>query len=254
MFNRRDVVFLYDGSFYGLLSAVFECYYSHTIPNHIKPEKNVQQELLCEYINIETDISHAERVANSIVSKISYRALYNIFYAYLSELCDKEIVIFDYIRAGYKYGKLLDNHMTLDCVDKILKSEHKVRTEAHLFKGFLRFSKLRGEIYYARIKPKSNVLPELADHFVKRYRSMPFLIHDETHNQCLVYNGKECVIREVNSMPRLELSEDETEYRKMWKCFFDTIEIKERHNERCQNTMLPKWYRRNMTEFILPSE
>lgn len=32
MFNRRDVIFLYDGSFYGLLTVIFVCYYTHTYP------------------------------------------------------------------------------------------------------------------------------------------------------------------------------------------------------------------------------
>ncbi|MBQ6812964.1 MAG: DUF4130 domain-containing protein, partial [Agathobacter sp.] len=30
---------------------------------------------------------------------------------------------------------------------------------------------------------------------------------------------------------------------------FAHIEIKERHNPKCQNNLLPKWYRKNMVEF-----
>ena len=44
-------------------------------------------------------------------------------------------------------------------------------------------------------------------------------------------------------------SHREAEYRKLWKTFFDTVAIRERHNERCQNTFLPKRYRSTMTEF-----
>lgn len=249
MFNRRDVVFLYDGSFYGLLTAIFECYYRHTMPVGIETDEYVQQELFCDYEYIETDISKAERVEKSILKKISYKALHNIFYAYLSNMENKGISILDYIRTGYKFGRETDNHMTLNCVNDVLNAAQNVGNEAHLLTGFIRFSKLRGGVYYAKITPKNNVLPAIESHFVKRYAAMPFIIHDINRNLCLVYNGAESTIRETESMPNLEPADDEGEYRRLWKCFFETVEIKERHNERCQNTMLPKWYRKNMLEF-----
>lgn len=249
MFNRRDVVFLYDGSFYGILTVVFECYYRHIMPAGIEVDENVQQELFCDYEYIETDLSKAERVEKSILQKISYRALHNIFYACLSNMENKGISILNYIRAGYKFGREVDNHMVLDCANDVLSASLNVGNEAHLLTGFIRFSKLKGGVYYAEITPKNNVLPAIENHFVKRYSSMPFLIHDKNRNLCLVYNGKESVIRKTESLPKLEFSEDEQEYRKLWKCFFDTVEIKERHNEACQNTHLPKWYRKNMLEF-----
>ena len=39
------------------------------------------------------------------------------------------------------------------------------------------------------------------------------------------------------------------EYVDLWKLFVDTIAIEQRKNERCQNNHLPKWYRKNMTEW-----
>ena len=39
------------------------------------------------------------------------------------------------------------------------------------------------------------------------------------------------------------------EYVDLWKLFVDTIAIEERRNEKCQNNHLPKWYRKNMTEW-----
>ena len=35
----------------------------------------------------------------------------------------------------------------------------------------------------------------------------------------------------------------------LWKQYFATMEIRERHNEQCQNHLLPKWYRKYMTEW-----
>ncbi len=44
-------------------------------------------------------------------------------------------------------------------------------------------------------------------------------------------------------------SAEEERYRELWKGFYDTIAIKERHNPRCRMTMMPKRYRGHMTEF-----
>lgn len=251
MSDGRDVVFLYDGSFYGLLSVVFKSYYTRVFPAGIETDENIQERIFCDYEYVETDIKRARRVEESILKKVSAHALHNIYYAYLSNRPDKELAIFNYIRAGYKFGKSVDGHLTLDCVDLVLRAARNVGNEAHLFKEFIRFAELEGGVYYAAIEPKNNVLPAIEEHFVSRYSSMPFLIHDTVRDECLVYNGAGTVIHEAKGLPKLNLSESEKEYRALWKCFFDTVEIKERHNEACQNTHLPKRFRKNMIEFKL---
>ncbi len=253
MSDGRNVIYLYDGSFYGLLTVVFECFSRRIVPCGIEAAENVQQTILCDYEQTETDIEKAQRVEKTIYDRMSKRALYAVFLAYLSNTRGKETAIFDFIRAGLKFGKNITNYLTLDCVNKVITSAKTVFGEMDLLRGFIRFSKLKGGIYYAKITPKNNVLPILEPHFTARYRSMPFIIHDLTRNQCLVYNGKNAVIRKTDSLPKIELSDDEKEYRKLWKCFFDTIEIKERHNEKCQKTHLPLRYRENMTEFQTPA-
>ena len=42
---------------------------------------------------------------------------------------------------------------------------------------------------------------------------------------------------------------EELKYRELFKMFYDTIEIKERHNERCRMNHMPKRFWKNMTEF-----
>ena len=38
-------------------------------------------------------------------------------------------------------------------------------------------------------------------------------------------------------------------YEKLWRDYFHTMAIQPRENIRCQNQLLPKWYRKNMLEF-----
>ena len=44
-------------------------------------------------------------------------------------------------------------------------------------------------------------------------------------------------------------SAEEAQYRRLWKRFYDTVEIKERHNPRKQMSSMPKRYWETMTEF-----
>ena len=46
-----------------------------------------------------------------------------------------------------------------------------------------------------------------------------------------------------------KISQNEAEYEKLWKGFFESISIKERENPHLQRTTLPVRYRREMPEF-----
>lgn len=248
MLNRRNVVYLYDGSFEGLLTVVLRCFEDKTMPFSIESADNVQQEIFCDYLYTDTDFEKAKRVYTGIIKKVSPLSLHNIFYAYLSNMPDKGITIFEYILTGLKYGSKTDNYLSLDCVRLISEAAGYVANESHLYTGFVRFSELEGGIYYSEIEPVNNVLPAIANHFIKRYSAMPFMIHDINRKLCLVYNGKECVIKETSSLPKLNYSKEESEYKKLWKSFYDTVEIKERHNEKCRMTHMPKRYWTHLCE------
>ena len=66
--------------------------------------------------------------------------------------------------------------------------------EAHLLKGFLRFSDLGG-ILGSEIEPKNRVLPILRSHFCARYQNEKFFIYDRVHHEALFYAAGKAVIR-----------------------------------------------------------
>lgn len=73
MSDRRDVVYLYDGSFDGLLTAIFESYDHREIPVSIIENLNIQQDFLYTYVTIITNEEKSERVSNSIRKKFLIR-------------------------------------------------------------------------------------------------------------------------------------------------------------------------------------
>lgn len=248
MSDRRDVIYLYDGSFDGLLTAIFKSYYNKEVPLAIEEDKNIQGAMFCDYLVVRTDLNKAERVSESICKKISYKAWENIYYTYLSDAPQKGRMCLDYVRAGFHFGSKVNMYMYVDCVAKVLEAVLRIKNEAHRFLEFIRFSELEGGIYYSEIEPECHVLPLVAPHFVKRFPNMPWIIHDTRRNLCMVYNGKECYMTDTDMAPKLNYTKNEMEYRKLWKKFYDSIEIKERHNERCRMGHMPKRYWKNMTE------
>ncbi len=249
MSDGRNIIYLYDGSFEGLLCTVFESYSLHVFPTAIEITGNGQQSFFAQYRHVATDSGKAERVADKVIALSGQYSLHEIYQCYLSDLPGREMYIFNYIRACMKFGTEVDRHLTIECVNAVTVSSRAVGSEAHLYTGFVRFSELENGVYYAKIEPKNNVLPIIEPHFRHRYASMPFIIHDTVRRQCLVYNGKTSVIHGDVDAPSLELSRSERDYKKLWKEFYDTIVIKERHNEKCRMTHMPKRYWRCLTEF-----
>ena len=240
MSDGRDVVYLYDGSFDGLLTAIFESYYNRELPVSIEENENIQQDFLYTYKVVETELQKADRVSDSISKKISRQALRNLYYTYLSDTPAKGRLCLDYIRAGYRFGPQVDLHLNIDCVNSVLNAEYRVRGEAHQYLGFVRFAELEGGVYYSEIEPKCHILPIIAPHFVRRLPQMPWMIHDAGRQLCMVYNGVSCYMTPTNAIPKLHYSQDELRCRRLWKNFYDTIEIQERHNERCRMNHMPK--------------
>ena len=120
--------------------------------------------------------------------------------------------------------------------------------EAHLLKGFLRFSELGG-ILGSEIEPKNRVLPILRGHFCARYQNEKFFIYDRTHHEALFYAAGKAVIRPLADFQMAPPNETEAAYRLLWKRFYDTVAIRERENPKLRMTHMPKRYWSTMTEF-----
>lgn len=251
MFNRRDIIYLYDGSFEGLLTAVFESFSFHEIPMNILVNSNVQETLDMNYYYVNTDTEKAYRVQKSITQKISRYTMHNIFFTYLSTCSDKEMKILAYIHRCFKYGKSVNSRINDKYVGAVCDAALSVGNEAHKLKGFIRFLELSNGVYYGKISPKARILPALILHFKERFNSMPFIIHDLTHEECLVYNGKSAEIYKTDTIPKLDISDNEEHYKALWREFYNTVAIKERHNPKCQMNNMPKRYWQHLTEMEL---
>ena len=100
MFNWNVIekTYVYDGSFEGLLTIVFDCYIQKTIPHKIVSQSEFEQNFLENFEQKQTEEEKANRIFNGIVKNISYDTLYNSYYAFLSNTTEKEIQILKYLQ------------------------------------------------------------------------------------------------------------------------------------------------------------
>ena len=240
--------YLYDGTFDGLLTIVFDSYSNKTLPQKIISEEVYINNFLDKIQYINTNYEKSKRVFDGINKNICYEALYNSFYAFLSDGKDKEINILKYLCDGFDIGPKINTMLTISYVFSVINMRKRALSECHKLKGLLRFMEVGENIYYASIHPDNNIIEPLGHHFIKRLPTQNFIIHDKIRNLCFLYNCKEYKIIDSKNLKIPEITENEQIYQNLWKMFFKTIAIKERKNARCQMQFMPKKYWQDLIE------
>jgi len=202
-----------------------------------------------KYVHISTDFDKSQRVYNSIIHKISQDALDNIYHVFLADK-DKEnsTIIYEYLKLGWKVGKNVDLYLSDDRVLRVHQIRQRVGLEVHRMMGFLRFSLLEGNIYYAPIEPDNNILPLLAPHFAERMADQNWLIHDKSRELAALYNCREWMLVDANPGRIPGIDTNEKFYRDLWKEFYNAVTIGERYNLDLHKRLLPVRYWRHLTE------
>ncbi len=246
MFDRRDVIYSYDGSFEGLMCCVFESFMQKEIPEEIIVGEPMQISFT-EVREIKTAGEKAERVVRAIPLKISHDAFDTVRKMFLSCAENKDLLILEFLCKGFHYGRKFAQMLADDTVNAVNKAVFHCTHEAHLLKGFVRFSDYNGYLA-AVIGPKNKVIPLLAAHFTDRFRNENFMIYDRTHRMALIYFSRRAEIAENIDFELPAANAEEEYYRELWKCFYRTIGIKERYNPRCRMNLMPKRFWSTMTE------
>ncbi len=264
MFERTTLILAYDGSFEGFLSCIFDCYYLHYNPIDIVATTKSDQTTLFEQNFITTNPAKAARVYKSLSTKISPRVQALVEYGFLAlspKNCSTEMLLYNFIKQAFNLGKrIIANYQVPEYV-LLEKAVHGLTKEAHLLKGFVRFSQMENFLF-AKIKPKNNVLPLIAPHFVNRFAGEHFIIYDETRALAIVYKPSKYIITDVTleafqdtllnnvvSSLTTNLSQNEKHYQSLWQAFYQSITIESRFNPKCRMSHMPKRFWTNLTEF-----
>lgn len=240
-------IYIYDGGFISFISLIVELFKNKIIPNDIKLIDSYDKGLFDNEIFLRVD--NEEDNIYLLKSKISKQALYGIYNVFLSNDKNKEMIIYNFLINYFKYGNRVFNMRRIDAVNDLINISKYVRGEAHKLKGFLRFSKMKNNFYYAKFESVNNVIGILATHFSKRLREDNFIIHDTKRGIYAIYDREKVIYLTNEEIIDLNLEKDNEDLiEDLWKSFYKTIGIKERENKRCRQNFMPKKYWKNMLE------
>lgn len=243
--------YLYDGSFPGLLTCVYEHYYGDRASG-IYTKENYQQTLLNSFRVVETDEEKANRVAAAVEKKISGRALRSAYRAWLSSVPGREMTILNYLVLGFRKGPSVDSLRGEEAVFALQSILKKISVEKERMLQFVRFSEMGSpghEILYAEVEPAHDVLELIGEHFADRFSTEAFIIRDVERNKAIVSAGGSWYMAEDFSPDKLpEFTGEEEEFRRLWRTYYDHIGISERRNEALRRKFMPLRYARHLTE------
>ncbi|MDR2036188.1 MAG: TIGR03915 family putative DNA repair protein [Coriobacteriales bacterium] len=252
LIDDAELIYLYDGSLEGMLSAVFAAFQRHENPEDIVTSHALQESLLSSYVPVQTEEPLAARVRNGILEKLGDSAYEDVKKVFLSDAPHKGGVIFRYLHYAFTAGRWSFTHLAEPAVADFLEIRRQVESEAHHMLMFVRFAQLSNGMFYAHIEPKASVVPLITDHFAQRLNVQPFIIYDSVHNLASVFDTERWWLVSADEINAAEHSRAEDDFQSLWQTFYDTIAIEERRNPTCQRNFMPKRFWGNMCEHIPP--
>lgn len=259
VYSGSAMIFIYDGSYEGLLSCIFVIFKERITPVAINAEDNYQFALLDTARRIDTNESWAARVLKGIDERTDASASALTYKIFLSELPLSEMLIYQVVRAIIQHGDetILENFAN-PCILKAAQIEKMIGREVHRMHAFVRFQKSQEGLFCAVIDPDFNVLPLIGDHFERRYADQSWLIFDARRQYGLYYNQEDTSyvssghpVFELNiDMFQQEAIQDvqEKEYQSLWKNYFHAVNINERNNPKLHLRHVPRRYWKYLIE------
>jgi probable DNA metabolism protein len=245
----------YDGSFAGLLTAIFEIYEYRLADVQIVKNGHPIQDVFAERKQVDTNDEKAKRVWAGIGKKISKSALRQLYWYYLSEEKGFENKLYNYIKYVLSSIDNIEQDYTNETVLRIAQTVRKVGREKHRMEAFVRFQLTKDDIYYATVEPDFNVLPLILPHFKSRYADQHWLIYDLRRKYGIYFDKHNEHVSEV-TITHKEVGKDaasifragEEMYQQLWKDYFKSTGIPERKNIKLHIQHVPKRYWKCLTE------
>jgi probable DNA metabolism protein len=249
--------YIYDKTFEGLLTLVFDAYTHKAFPDQILSGTDLLPLFSDAAFRVVTDTAKAQRVWRGLHKKISKEACGMLSVVFLSELPDIELLLFRYMQKAFAASKSIEVNFADEDVLQCTKIFRLVSREAERMRMFVRFQKTADGVFFAPIEPKYNVLSLVAEFFTDRFGDQKWVIYDVRRNYGLYYDLHKT---EEVSFDRLDFdlqtgklsdtqaAADERLFQSLWKTYFTSITIKERLNPKLHRQHLPKRFWRFLPE------
>jgi len=275
------VIYLFDGTFDGMLTAVFDSFVQKEEPELVcRPEEPLPL-FYDKVYTVVTDVAKSERVWRKLSKVISRGALSAFTAAFLTNRPDYPTHAARFIRRAEVAPPSIENDFSDASVLALYRESRRVKSEAHRMLQFVRFQKALDGTYFAMVDPLFDVLPMAISHFRDRFSDQPFIIYDKLRAYGYHFDGKDLhrmtlltpptphhpeippsvpQIRPIgpispppptllpDKLPPSLLDPEELLFQKLWRTYFNAIAIPERTNPRKQRQDMPIRYWKYLPE------
>lgn len=250
------IVFHYDKTLEGLMSALYDAYNRKTFPDSLLAFNEQEPLFVTESHIVITDNLNSARVWKGLEKKLHANTLNMLTCVWLSELAGSDELIFRYAKKVFDSKHSIEMNFADVDVLQMKKTAQKVNHERHRLIEFVRFQKAADDIYFAPVSPDHNCLALTINHFKDRFRDQKWIIYDTRRNYGFYYDLKkvsEMTLDSTDLFPEGKLdeklmAEDEKIFQDLWRGYFKSITIKERINPKLHRQHLPQRYWKYLTE------
>ena len=250
------LVFFYDKTFEGLLTAVFDAYSRKTFPDKLLGEGEFAPLFMDDSYTVVSQVDKSGRVWAALENKMSKQACNMLTHAWLSEIEGCDEIIFRYICKMMNSKISIETNFGDKDVLELHQIARKVGHEGHYLEMFIRFQKAADDIYFAPVSPIYNALPLIIDHFKDRFSDQKWVIYDLKRKYGYYYDRT--TVEEITldddthllggKLDEALMAEDEKHFQELWKGYFKAMTIKERLNLKLQRQHMPKRFWKYLTE------
>lgn len=243
------MTYIYDNSWEGLLTVIFEIYRSKEQPAGIVGDEAFNGSLFGEQSEVPTESAKAKRVGRKIrsLSSTFHTQLYKVF---LSERDEREMLIYRLVRLVLQDSSKINGDYRNPDLLRLKQIVKEVGREVHRMHAFVRFQRTADDIWFAAIEPDFDVVPLIGRHFRQRYADQRWLIYDVKRKYGLHYDLEKMEFVQLDlkkssfpgELPEDSLHEEEKAYQKLWKEYFSSVNISARKNMKLHVQQLPRRY------------
>jgi len=238
------MVLLYDDTFDGLLTAIFDAYHGE---HSIRAKGRNDELTLFDCVEVVTDTAKADRVTAGM-QKLDGELPGLVYNAFLSQLPNIEDVILEVLRLGFSTKKSPLPLRQIRCVWQLQDAARKVGGQAGKLIGILRLHHVHDNLWIADCEPDYHILPLIGQHFHERYCDSRLIIRDLRRRLAVVSSPDEWQIMPLPPGEIEPIPEDK-EMTELWRGYFNILANPQRKNLKLQQHFVPLKFRKFMNEF-----
>lgn len=226
---------IYDGTFDGFLTSVYEVFEEQLDDVEIVKPKHFNPNIFVQSDEIVTDLKKANRVWHGIQMKITKSGANRLYACFLSEIKGVENVLMRYIL--HAFCKESFNHTDYSNVDvsRVLQVSKMVFKERDRMEAIVRFQLTKDGIYFATIEPEFNALPLLLKRFKSKFPDREWILYDKRRK-----NGVHCkrgIIRWITNQEFYSLASRLTKKNKVNSMILDSNHIRIREDDQLKSAI-----------------